>query len=147
MAFRWRAGDGPTLNAGLVALWFFRGSGPVLQRNSIFLWFLRGGGLDPLPPPPSLDPHMTSPDEWVAAIKIITESYYYPPPPPPPPPFQINMGLLLKSLISKWLLLTNPRSVSDFKRNPRSGSDCFKNNRSMDDCSKINSRSVWVIAF
>ena len=22
MAFRWRADDGPTLNAGLVALWF-----------------------------------------------------------------------------------------------------------------------------
>ena len=37
MAFRWRAVDGPSLNAGLVALWFFRGSGPVLQRNPIFL--------------------------------------------------------------------------------------------------------------
>ena len=30
MAFRWRADGGPTLNAGLVALWLFRGSGPVL---------------------------------------------------------------------------------------------------------------------
>ena len=37
MAFRWRADDGPTLNAGLVALGFFRGSGPVLLRNPIFL--------------------------------------------------------------------------------------------------------------
>ena len=29
-AFHWRADDGPTLNAGLVALYFFRGFGPVL---------------------------------------------------------------------------------------------------------------------
>ena len=61
MAFRWRADDGPTLNAGLVALWFFRGSGPVLQGNPIFLWFFMGGGgggRDPLSPP--LDPPMTT---------------------------------------------------------------------------------------
>ena len=57
MAFRWRADDGLTLNAGLVALWFFRGSGPILQRVPIFLYFFRGGGPDSLPPPP-LDPHM-----------------------------------------------------------------------------------------
>ena len=37
MAFCWRADDGPTLNAGLVALWFYRGSGSVLLRNPIFL--------------------------------------------------------------------------------------------------------------
>ena len=36
-AFRWRADDGPTMNAGLVALRFFRGSGPVLLENPIFL--------------------------------------------------------------------------------------------------------------
>ena len=42
--FRWRADVGPTLNVGLVALWFFRGSGPVLLRNPIFLWFSGGGG-------------------------------------------------------------------------------------------------------
>ena len=36
MAFRWCANDGPTFNAGLVALCFFRGSGPVLLRNPIF---------------------------------------------------------------------------------------------------------------
>ena len=36
MAFRWLADGGPTLNAALVALWwFYRGSGPVLQRNPI----------------------------------------------------------------------------------------------------------------
>ena len=39
VAFRWRADGGPTLNAGLVALWFYRGSGPVLLRNSIFCDF------------------------------------------------------------------------------------------------------------
>ena len=55
MAFRWRADDGPKLNAGLVALWFFSGSGPVLLRNPTFLWFFRGVS-DPLSPP--LDPHM-----------------------------------------------------------------------------------------
>ena len=48
MAFRWRADDGPTLNAGLVALWFYRGSGPVLLRNPIFIFFQ--GGPDPLSP-------------------------------------------------------------------------------------------------
>ena len=37
MAFRWWADDGPTLNAGLVVLGFFRGSAPVLLRNPIHL--------------------------------------------------------------------------------------------------------------
>ena len=41
MAFRWRVNDDPTLNAGLVALRFFRrffrGSGHVLPENPIFL--------------------------------------------------------------------------------------------------------------
>ena len=45
MAFPWRADDGPTLNAGLVAA-IFRGSGTVLLENSICL--------DPLSP--TLDP-------------------------------------------------------------------------------------------
>ena len=44
MAFRWRADDGPALNAGLAAMWFFRGSVPVLLRNPIFVWFVSGGG-------------------------------------------------------------------------------------------------------
>ena len=57
MAFRWRAYDGPTLNAGLVALWFFRRSGPVLLRNPIFLWIFRGRGSGP-PVLPPLDPRM-----------------------------------------------------------------------------------------
>ena len=33
MSFRLQVGDGPTLKAGLVALWLFRGSGPVLLIN------------------------------------------------------------------------------------------------------------------
>ena len=55
MAFHYRADDGPTLNAGLVALWVVRESGPVLLRNPIFLWFFfqgGGGGQDSMSPPP-----------------------------------------------------------------------------------------------
>ena len=51
MAFCWRADDGPTLNAGLVAV-IFRGSGPVLLENPIFLWFFRGGGVGSGTPAP-----------------------------------------------------------------------------------------------
>ena len=47
MAIRWRADDDPILNAGLVALSFFRGSRPVLLRNPICLRFLSGGGGGP----------------------------------------------------------------------------------------------------
>ena len=42
--------DGPALNAGLVALWFFRGSVPIKLRNRIFLWFFKGGDQTPCPP-------------------------------------------------------------------------------------------------
>ena len=52
--FRWRANDGPTINAGLVALSFFRGSGSVLLRNPIFLWFFKGVRTPCPPPPPPL---------------------------------------------------------------------------------------------
>ena len=51
---RWRADDGPTLNAGLVASQFFRGSGPKLLRNPIFLRFFRGGGGGVRTPCPTL---------------------------------------------------------------------------------------------
>ena len=44
MAFRWRADDDPTLNAGSVVSENFRGSGPVLLRNSMFCDFSVGGG-------------------------------------------------------------------------------------------------------
>ena len=49
-----RADGGPTLIAGLVALWFYRGSGTKLLRNPIFLWFFREGS----GPPPPLNPRM-----------------------------------------------------------------------------------------
>ena len=51
MAFRWRADDGPTLNALLVAA-IFRGSGPVSLENPNFVIFQGGGGgggPDPVP--------------------------------------------------------------------------------------------------
>ena len=48
--------DGPTLNTGLVALWFFRGSVPVLLRNPFVI--SQGGVRTPVPSPP-LDPRMT----------------------------------------------------------------------------------------
>ena len=48
--FRWRADDGPTLNAGFVALRTFRGYEPVLLRNPIYTCTR--------PPPPQLDPRM-----------------------------------------------------------------------------------------
>ena len=55
---RWRAADGPTLNAGLVASRFFQGIWTrIAEKPYIFAIFQ--GGLDPLsPPPPPLDPHM-----------------------------------------------------------------------------------------
>ena len=38
----WRDDGGPSLNADLVALWFYRGSRPVLLRYPIFfLWFCK----------------------------------------------------------------------------------------------------------
>ena len=59
--------DGTTLNAGLLALWFFRGSSPVLLRNPIFLWFFRGVQTpSPLPP---LDPPMIG----ILLYSIITQ--------------------------------------------------------------------------
>ena len=45
MAFRLRADNDPTLNAGLVAF-FFRGSGPVLLKKLYFCDFPWGGGPD-----------------------------------------------------------------------------------------------------
>ena len=45
-----------TLNAGLVALWFFKGSGPGLLRNPTYYYDFSGGGGSG--PPPPLDPRM-----------------------------------------------------------------------------------------
>ena len=44
MVFHLRAHDGPTLNASLVVLQFFRGSGPVLLEKPKFCDFSGGGG-------------------------------------------------------------------------------------------------------
>ena len=54
MAFRWQGDHGPTMNAGLVALYLVWGSGPVLLRNPVFFLFLVGGGGSPLDPRMSL---------------------------------------------------------------------------------------------
>ena len=56
MAFHWRADDGPTLNAGLKALWFYRGSAPIIAKNPYIFVIFEEGGADFLSPP--LDPHM-----------------------------------------------------------------------------------------
>ena len=50
--------DGPTLNAGSVALLFFMGSEPELFRNPKFCDFSGGGGVSG--PPVPLEPHMFS---------------------------------------------------------------------------------------
>ena len=52
MAFRWRADDGPTLNAVIL-----KGSGPLFLRNTIFCDFQGGGGWVPDPCPPSESAH------------------------------------------------------------------------------------------
>ena len=52
MAFRWRADDDPTLNAGLVAFFIFQGIGTSITRKSYIFAIFQGGegGPDPLPP-------------------------------------------------------------------------------------------------
>ena len=51
MAFRWRANDGHTFNAGLDFQYIWTTIG---KKPYIFVIFQGGGGLDPLPPPPLL---------------------------------------------------------------------------------------------
>ena len=61
MAFRGRADGGPTLNAGLEALWFYGEFGPVLLRNPIFFVIFRvcvwGGGSGSHVSPRPVSPH------------------------------------------------------------------------------------------
>ena len=52
MAFRWRADDGPTLNAGLVGLWW-----TIIAKKPYILVIFQGGGSEP--PVPPLDLRMT----------------------------------------------------------------------------------------
>ena len=65
MAFRWQAENGPSWNAGLVALLFSKGSGPVLLKILYFCDF-PGDGPDPLPPPPPPPP----PESALAVLNI-----------------------------------------------------------------------------
>ena len=48
---RWRAYDGQTLNAGLVALWFSGDPDKYWYETLYFCDFSGGGGLNPLSPP------------------------------------------------------------------------------------------------
>ena len=57
MALPWQANDSQTLNAGLVALWFFRPCRSILLRTPIILWYFRGGGSRPPVHPPSGSVH------------------------------------------------------------------------------------------
>ena len=59
MAFRWRADDGPTLNAGLVALCFSGDPDQFCYETLYFCDFSGGGGPDLLPPPPSGSAHIS----------------------------------------------------------------------------------------
>ena len=56
---------GPTLTAGIVALWFYRESGPVLLRNPVFFFiffrFFKVGSEPPVHPP--LYPRMLLEDD------------------------------------------------------------------------------------
>ena len=80
MAFRWLTNDGPTFNAGLVALYFSRGSGPVLLRDPIFLllllllllffFFFLGGGGGGQPPVLPLDLCMERSGLFICALKV-----------------------------------------------------------------------------
>ena len=64
VAFRWRAYDGPTLNAGLV-LQGIRTS--IAKKPYIFVIFqCVGRGPDPCPPPPHLDPPMKTSQHTLA---------------------------------------------------------------------------------
>ena len=54
MAFRWRADDGQTLNAGLVLFVFIQVTRTsIAKKPYMFVIFQGGGGPDP---PPALDP-------------------------------------------------------------------------------------------
>ena len=70
MAFRWRAHDGSSLNAGLVALCFCKGYGSALQRDSISLYLGGGGVRTPCPP---LDPRMAK----IQTISAVTEIHNF----------------------------------------------------------------------
>ena len=55
MVFRWRADDGTTMNAGLVALRFFQGIRTSIAKKPSFLIFRVGSN----PPAPSGSSHVS----------------------------------------------------------------------------------------
>ena len=65
MAFRWRADDGPTLNAGLVAA-IFQGIRTCIGRKP-YIFEIFQGGPDPLFPP--LDLHISYKQKYVHELK------------------------------------------------------------------------------
>ena len=68
MAFRWRADDGQTLNAGLIAV-IFQGIRTCIAKNPYILVIFQGGGSGPLPP------HSGSENEMIDK-KIIASSIF-----------------------------------------------------------------------
>ena len=59
MGFPWRPDDGPTLNAGLAVCDFSADPYQYCQETIYFVIFRgEGGGLDPLSPPPHVDPRI-----------------------------------------------------------------------------------------
>ena len=87
MAFRWRAEDGPTLNAGLVTSSFFNdSSGPVLLIKPIFLRFFlggwgvgRGSGLpvSPLDPRIRDNIHIFQCDNPINVIILVSDQHHH----------------------------------------------------------------------
>ena len=59
VTFRRRADDGPSLNAGLVAL-YFKGIPTSIAKEPYIYVIFQGGGGGGGPPVPPLDPHMKS---------------------------------------------------------------------------------------
>ena len=71
MAFRWRAYDDPTLNAGLVADILQRIRTCITRKPYIFCDF--SGGSGPPAPPPPLDPHLSVQSKILYKLTPLTE--------------------------------------------------------------------------
>ena len=67
MAFRWRGDDGPTLNAGLVALCFSGDPDQYCYETQYFCDFSGWGG-ESGPPVPPLDPPMLHITELITGV-------------------------------------------------------------------------------
>ena len=65
VVFRWRADDGPTLNAGSATLCFFQGIWTRIAKKPYILWFFSEGSGPPVPP---LDPHVSKLRQKLALV-------------------------------------------------------------------------------